>query len=103
MRAERLPAACTTRAQTRPAWMNRRIAPVPRSEAACFTVTSESGSTVTVVPFRNVIRAMLCAPVLIRSPSARFMPLAPGSPALAPAGIRSTGGARTLRVAATSD
>jgi hypothetical protein len=82
--------------------MKSRIPLVARSLEVRFTVTSELGITVTVLPFRNVISAMPPTPVLIRSPSARFMPLTPGSGALAPAGIRSTGAASTLSVAATS-
>ena len=81
--------------------MKSRI-PLVRPPDVCFTVTSEPGITVTVLPFRNVISATPPAPVLIRSPSTRFIPLTPGSATLAPAGIRSTGAASTLSVAATS-
>ena len=56
-RRSRRPAACTTRAQTRPAWMSMRIPLFPRSEPVCFTVTSASGRTVTVLPSRKVMRA----------------------------------------------
>ena len=97
---DRRPAACTTRAQTRPAWISIRIPLFPRSEPVCFTVTSASGRTVTVLPSRKVMRARPFAPVLIRSPSARFMPSTPADVPPAPAATRSTGGASTLRVAA---
>ena len=73
-----------------------------RPVGACFTVTSVSASRVTVLPFRNVMSATPPAPVRMRSPSARFMPLIPGSGAPASLAMRSTGAVSTLRVAVTA-
>ena len=63
------------------------------------TVTSELGSTVTVVPSRKVTRARLAAAVRMRSPTDRLVPL--GAAARPPSGrTSSTTPPSTVRVAA---
>jgi hypothetical protein len=64
-----------------------------------WTVISERGSTVTVVPSRKVIRARASGPVRMRSPTDRLVPLA--AVARPPsARTRSTVPPSTVRVAA---
>ncbi len=77
-------------------------AALARPVGACFTVISVSESRVTVLPFRNVMSAAPPAPVRMRSPSARFIPVTPGSGAFASPPTRSTGAVSTLSVAVTA-
>ena len=96
----RPPSRFAIRAHTVPAVMRTwRFERCRSPTSSSRTVTSERGSTVTVVPSRKVIRPRPAGPVWIRSPTARLVPLtaAPRSPADR---TSSTSPPSTVRVAA---
>ena len=97
----RPPSQPATRAQTVPTMISTRRREASRpSISACRTVTSEAGSTVTVLPSRKVMSARPSGPVTTRSPTARSEPLASAAGRPSPAPVRSTGALSTVRVAA---
>jgi hypothetical protein len=97
----RPPSQPATLAQTVPTTISTRRREASRpSISAWRTVTSEAGSTVTVLPSRNVMSARPSGPVTTRSPTARSEPLAAAAGRSSRAPARSTGALSTVRVAA---
>ena len=96
----RPPSRLAIRAQTVPAVMRTWMRERSRSPTSISrTVTSELGSTVTVVPSRKVISARLAAAVRMRSPTDRLVPV--GATARPPSGrTSSTTPPSTVKVAA---
>ena len=98
----RPPSHPATRAHTVPARMRMRTREGPGPAFASRTVTSEPGSTTTVVPSRKVISARPPGEVTTRSPSARSDPLVARASGPPVARACATGAESTVSVAAVT-